>query len=394
MAASTSPTEMAQTETDVTMTSDAYKQNLQSRMARWRTFHDRNEPGDLMACMWWDRGPSLEAFLTEHFLEHGTDAMLREPFVDEIIGDYVARRRDAQSDVLDFDDDCVPTALVYWGIGCCNAAVTGGEPYHDGMTSWFEPELEWDRIADLKFDPDNKWVQFALHVNQAIWRRWDEDLHVLPFLYRSPLDMANGVRGNALFEEMYTDPQAVHGLIDWCVDWTLEMERFLEDNSGRTAPDGWGRAVWATWLPDGAVFVNGDPVGLISPEMALEFEQPYTAKLFENTGGGFYHNHTVGLYQTEMVARTPNNLIQYFVDDPRQPSTAQALQEIPELRDKILASSLDTPIGMAVWGEQLDAILDIVKDGRFLLVLSDDESKGHDHLQGQIDKIRRASNLD
>jgi len=375
------------------MTSDAYRQSLDRRVARWRAFHDRSEPGDLMVTVSWDRGPSLEAFLTERFLEHGTEAMLREPFIDEFVGDYVARRRGAQDEVLRFEDDCVPTALVYWGVGCLNAAVTGGEPFHDGMTSWFEPELEWGQIADLKFDPDNRWVQFALHVNQALWRRWDGDYHVLPFLYRSPLDMANGVRGNALFEEMYTNPQAVHGLIDWCVDWTLEMERFLEANSGRTAPDGWGRAVWATWLPDGGVFVNGDPVGLISPEMALAFEQPYTARLFQSTGGGFYHNHTVGLYQAQMVARTPGNLIQYYVDDPGQPSTAEALLEMPALRDQLLAASLDTPIGMLVWEPQLDAILDIVKEGRFLLVLIGLESSDDARLQDMVNRARRVSGL-
>ena len=375
--------------------SDAYRQSLAQRVARWREFHNRNQPGDLMATVWGDRGTSLEGFLTGKFHEHGTEKMMGRAFLEACIEEYLALfRSDGRSEVVRFHDDCVPTALVYWGIGSCNAAITGGKPFHDGTTSWYEPELEWEQIEQLRFDPDNKWVQFALHVNHALWRRWEEDFHILPFLYRSPLDAANGVRGNELFLEMYTNPQAVHRLIDWCVDWSLEMERFLEANSHRPCPDGWGRAVWSCWLPDGAVFVNGDPVGLISREMALEFEQPYTARLFQSTGGGFYHNHTVGLYQTELVGKTPDNLLHYYVDDPHQPSAAEALLNMPQLRDEMLASSLETPIGMAVPIARLDETLEIAKDGRFLIVLVSDGDRGDEILQEGIDNVRRVSNID
>ncbi len=375
--------------------SDVYKQLLSRRVARWGEFHGRKEAGDLMVAMWGDRGPSLEGFLTNKFHEHGTEKMIGRAFLTASIEEYVAScRTDGRAEVTRFDDDCVPTALVYWGIGGCNAAITGGECVHSGWMCWYEPERSWEQIAKLKFDPANKWVQFALAVNQELWRLWEEDFHILPFLYRSPLDAANGVRGNELFLEMYTDPAAVHRLIDWCVDWTLEMERFLAANSGVAAPAGWGRAVWSCWLPDGGVFVNGDPVGLISREMAVEFEQPYTGRLFQATGGGFYHNHTVGLYQTEMVGKTPGNLMHYYVDDPRQPSAAKALLNMPEMREEMLASSLETPIGLYVTGEQLDAILDIARRGRFLIILSGQEGDSDASLQEMIDKVRRVSNID
>ena len=142
------------------------------------------------------------------------------------------------------------------------------------------------------------------------------------------------------------------------------------------------------------MFVNGDPVGLISGEMALEFEQPYTARLFESAGGGFYHNHTVGLHQTGLVGKTPGNLLHYYVDDPRQPSTAVALLNMPDLRDELLASSLDTPIGMNVTGEQLDEVLAIARHGRFLFVLSGQEGDSDAVMQEMVDKVRRVSNID
>ena len=371
------------------MNDSEYKRELAARMVRWRAFHERNDAGDLMVYGWWDRQTSLEGYLAETFCEHGTDAVLEAAFTERMMEDYVTCIREGRDNITRFDDDCVPTSLVYWGIGACNAAITGGEPFHDGMTCWYEPERTWEEIAELKFDPNNKWVDFALRVNQALWRRWEGDFHVLPFLYRSPLDAANGIRGNDLFEEMYTDPQAVHKLINWTVDWSVQMEQFLAANDGRQCEPGWGTAVWGAWLPDGAVFVNGDPVGLISREMALEFEQPYTQRLFESTGGGFYHNHTIGLFQADMVAKTPGTLVQYMIDDPNQPSGEQALLDIPELQEMLLAASMDSPIAVVIQAARIDEAVDVARHGRFVFVLGGEA----DEMPDAVARVRKASGI-
>jgi len=372
-----------------------YRRELQKRVARQQAFLAGRDPGDLLVYMWWDRGASLEAFLCTRFNENPAEKVLDPAGVPGMIAQYVALLRESFAKVSRYDDDIVPASLVYWGIGGINAAMTGLEPFHDGVTSWLEPNLSWERIDRLAFDPDNKWVQFALHVNQALWDCWDGDFHVLPFLHRSPLDAANGVRGNELFAEMYTDPKRVGHLIDWCADWQIAIEKFLADNVRRPCPAGWGNAVWGTWLPDGGVFVNGDPVGLISRRMALEFERPYTAKLFTNTGGGFFHNHTIGLYQADLVSATPGTLVQFFVNDPNQPTGVQALLEVPEIRDKLLAASLDAPIGIAgIPPDKLDEVLAVARHGRFILTLWADPESPDADIAELITKVRRVSNLD
>lgn len=81
------------------------------------------------------------------------------------------------------------------GIGSITAAMTGLTPVHDTWTSWLEPNMNWPDIDRLAFDPGNKWIQFAIRINQALWKYWEEDFSVLPYLHRSPLDAANGIRG-------------------------------------------------------------------------------------------------------------------------------------------------------------------------------------------------------
>ncbi|MEN6663430.1 MAG: hypothetical protein ABFD85_05465 [Phycisphaerae bacterium] len=362
-------------------------------MDRWKLFHSRKDAGDLMFYVWGERGCSLEGYLCQKFKEGPVERVLDGRNIPKIIEEYVSQHRAAIAAGYRFDDDAVPTALVYWGIGAINAAMTGGWPMHDGFTSWYEPNRSWEQIAQLKFDADNPWVQFALKVNRELWRLWEGDFHVLPFLYRSPLDAANGVRGNELFVEMYTDPQRVHALIDWCVDWMVSMEEFLAVQAPPAAPAGWGTAVWGAWLPDRGVFVNGDPVGLISREMALEFERPYNERFFARTGGALYHNHTIGLYQADLVSGTRGVLVQHFVDDPGQPSVVKALLDMPPLREKLLEASLQAPIGF--WGapaDRLDELLDIVRHGRFVIGLNPPSDDPRD-VEATLTKARAAGNI-
>jgi hypothetical protein len=125
--------------------------------------------------------------------------------------------------------------------------------------------------------------------------------------------------------------------------------------------------VWGAWLPDDAVFVNGDPVGLISREQAETFDRPSIEKLFTRTGGGLFHNHTVGLYQVDLVSSYAGILVQWFVNDPKQPTLTSALLDCPELREKVLAASLQCPVAGWVPAERLDAVLDVTRHGRFIL---------------------------
>lgn len=364
------------------------RSQLSRRIKRHRRFYSRRERGDLLVYVNGCRTPSLETFLCRRLHEQEPEAVLEPQAVRLAIREYVASLREAYDRFYSIDDDSVPCAIVYWGIGSITAAMTGGTPVHDGTTSWLEPNLSWPEVDALEFDPGNKWLRFAVDVNKALWENWDHDFMILPYLHRSPLDAANGIRGTDLFLDMYEQPNRVTALAEWCADWSIDVERLIRQEVPR--PSGWGVGVWGAWLPDDAVFVNGDPVGLISREHAEVFDRPSNEKLFTNTGGGFFHNHTVGLYQVDLVSTYRGILVQWFVDDPKQPSLASALLDHPQLRDTILASSLQCPVGGWVPHERLDELLDIAIHGRFILSVSCPEDVSPELLTR---KVRHASNL-
>jgi len=365
-----------------------YRASLAQRMDRHRAFLSRHDPGDLLVYVNGGRTPSLEVFLCQYLHAQAPEVATKPETIRAAIQAYVASLREAYPRFYAIDDDKVPCAVVHWGMGGVTAAMIGGTPLHDGGTSWLEPNLDWPDIAPLKFDPDNPWIRFAVDVNQALWENWDHDFMVLPYVHRSPLDAANGIRGTDLFLDMYVHPERVSALTEWCADWSIAVEALIKQEAPR--PTGWGVGVWGMWLPDDAVFVNGDPVGLINPNLAKTFDQPSNEKLFTHTGGGFFHNHTIGLHQVDVVSTYRGVLAQWLVDDPGQPSLAAALLDQPRLRDRILASSLQCPVAGWVPHDRLDEILDITVHGRFALTVACPENVSPEPL---MQKVRSASNL-
>lgn len=301
------------------------------------------------------------------FIEDSDGRLPDEDDVDRIVSQLVADfRRYWQWRVERIPDDTLAVIPVHFDIGVQTAVMTGLEPAFHGEHWWLEPNLGWGAIDDLRSNPDNRWLSMFVHLNRALWRYWEEDFFFLPFLHRSPLDAANGIRGNALFEEMITNPERVKSLVDWCVDCELEIERLVY--GAAEGPESWGIGHMSVWLPKHAVWVNGDPVTLISRDMMREFEQPYTGRLFTSTGGGFFHNHTKGLYQVDQVARTPGILLQHFNADPNCPRVSDLLADDEGSRDVFVESSLTTPIYVdSIRPDEIGAFLPYLPYGRFML---------------------------
>jgi hypothetical protein len=257
-------------------------------------------------------------------------------------------------------------------------------------TSWCEPAYnDWETIDKLRFNPQDPWIQFSIGVYRALLEAWDEDFLILPYLYRSPLDAANGIRGTRLFTDLYDSPDRVKQLIDWCADWSIQLEAYIKESV--EAPASWGRGVWLTWLPEGAVFANGDPIDLVKREFQPIFDRPYSEKLFTTLGGGFFHHRALGLYQVDQVAATKGLLVQQIYDDPNVASVAETIIGDPAMQDKVLEASLKAPIMLDDFSPALlDRLLPIISDGRFILKpLIQDKEEGRQVVR----QVRAFSNI-
>ena len=387
------------------MNRSATKLHLKRQVERQKAFFDNKEPGSLLAYISKAGKEGKEEIDTDDLAhkEGLAGSVYRAVIVDDAIpvpdegkieaavGEFLGElRRDEEELSAPPPGDAIPCLYPHWDIGWHTAAMAGLPPSFSRGCWWLEPNMSWEEIEELNFNPENPWLVVAKHTHEALWKHWDEDFWTMPFVHRSPLDYANGLRGSELFVEILTDTERVKRLLEWCVDWQLQSEAFIYE--GIEVPEGWGTGIMATWGPDRAVWINGDPVGLISRDMMEEFEQPYTGRLFTSTGGGFFHNHTLGLYQADQVASTPGIHMQNFTRDPNRPTVEETLLEDPVARDRILEASLKTPILISgMTPDTLQSSLPILQQGRFMLNIVCNDGADPDEIARVV---RQASRID
>lgn len=313
--------------------------NVQQRIARQKAFFESDKA---QVMPYFRKSLNFTPYITELLHEKTPKEICNRDQCDGIARDFLKTYRQSLKVLFQLDDDSVPWIQIYAGIGSVTGAMTGSEVDYMNGAAWCEPGLSWEEVENLKFDPENIWVKLALELNKAFCRQWGGDFAICPFIHRSPLDAANGIRGTELFVDMYAEKERAERLIDWCAEWSISLERHF--TAEVDYPDGMERAVWGTWLPENGVFVNGDPVGLISREMQPEFEGYYTGKFFKACDAGFFHNHSMGIYQTDLIAETDHIHVLEIIPDMDRPHTIDLIKDNEDIRAKILYASRKVPV--------------------------------------------------
>lgn len=347
-----------------------------NRLIRHKAFFNRKEAGDILFCR------PLPCFYPhwQKILQDNNFENLRKQDIEKINDDCLQKFRNALEKYYRIQDDSLPSIEVYFGIGAVTAAMSGQSPRFVSGTSWCEPFLIQEEQAEkLEFDANNSMLKLHLMVYQNLADHWEEDFLLTPFIHRSPLDAAWGMRGNDLFFDFFDRPEFVAKLVSWCADWSIEAEHVFQTETNR--PDNLERGVWNVWLPETCVFVNGDPVDLISSDLQQEFERPYTEKLFTSLGGGFFHHHSMGISQVTNISKTKGMILQNIHQDPNVPDIFDILLNKPDIREQVLQSSMICPIHLSADGHysnhylysHIDSLLPILLQGRFIIrYLGDD----------------------
>jgi hypothetical protein len=260
---------------------------------------------------------------------------------------------------LDLDDDTIPAYFPYFGIAI-HHAFFGGEVTFSHGTSYAAPII--DRAAqwpELRPTTENPWMQ-RLARGLAYARDHGEGVLLASFRGgNGPLDMAGGVLGNALYTEMYDDPESVARLLDVCTDairLTFDWQRqhcSIVDGGG-VCPMG------GLWLPAPAVgHVSLDAACLAGPAAYDEFERPWMERL----PAAVIHTHTLGRRAFEAMCRTRGFLVFAPANDPNCPTVLDDL-------DGILADIGDVPLMLDLPTDQLPDLLPKFHGRRAVFTLS------------------------
>jgi len=365
---------------------------IQPRIDKQKAFFDRKEKGDLLLYINRNgRGiPQTGNYFYNLLANKEVAELLKKETIEEITLNYINLLRCSLFSFYLLDDDILPAMTdVMFHIGAMTSAMTCGKVVFVSQTGWCKEHINWGEIDKLNFNPENPWIKFALRFYQALWKFWDEDFFIGGYWYQSPLDAAWAIVGSSIFEKMYTQPKKVEKLVNWCCDWNISMENFLRDNVESVS--GY-KGIAGTLVPEGAVFINGDPIDLISPDFAKVFDLPYSSKLFTNIGGGFYHHHSIGLYQVPVVSQIEGISVHHIENDyPATPDMTKVIIEDEKIREQVIKASFATPIYLdRIPYKYIDRFLPVLKEGRFIIaVVCEDPSDAKEC----INKIKNINNL-
>ena len=339
----------------------------------WKTRLERQRSvlkegsGHLLVFAWYSEGGPAPA--GEPYMIEGQTGTLSEEFLQKHaydLGIQGVRHCTRHMNVLEAaEDDSLHCIHIDWGTGACASLFTGRPVSFQEGTAYSTDTVikSWDDIDRLKFDPENRWVKYELDFWRGVSSAHVDGIAVNPHLYRSPLDLANDLRGNRIFEDMYLAPEQVERLVSKCADLIIELDRHYRTEIPllREAPGG----VWGVALPEpGLIGLNGDPVDLISPEMGERFNHPYIERLVDYAGDVYFHHHTLGVSRVSSVAKIRGLMVQQFTPDPKCARVYDVLDET------WVEASKRVPID--IWqnlaeAPDVDAALEMMRRGRFIV---------------------------
>jgi hypothetical protein len=238
------------------------------------------------------------------------------------------------------DDDLLPAIAPWYGIAE-HTAFLGGEVEFAGGTSFNHQILkDWDDFPKLKLDENHPWLRLVLDGIRHCRENWGGKFAAKLRGADGPLDIANIIRGNDLFMDVYDHPDELHKLMDFCA----AAARFTLDRQLREASVLEGGVVtgFDIWLPlPCAGHLSDDPACMMSVENYAEFGLPYLKKVCAAYENVMLHTHSLGKKNLPQFASVPQIKWLQISSDPKSDRAIDVYREYENvLRDKIVVVEL------------------------------------------------------
>lgn len=223
------------------------------------------------------------------------------------------------------DDDTVPSLSPQFGIAE-HSAWLGMEVLLQDSTCLPVPMIHTEAdLATLTPRSDTRWFRY-MQQGYAHLRARQQGRFVLAVRgAMAPMDMANAVRGDALFTDFLLDPDFAHRLMARLVDvsrWYYEQLTGWADDldGGRVFNYGSG------WMPPHTIgHLSNDAAMLCGTAVYHTFGLPYETRFVQGYDHVLYHVHTERMHYVPELATLPNLSMLELTHDPRTPAPIENL---------------------------------------------------------------------
>ncbi|MCP4196460.1 MAG: hypothetical protein GY762_04850 [Proteobacteria bacterium] len=227
------------------------------------------------------------------------------------------------------EDDLLPVARVSFG-SAAYGGYLGAEVIFSNGAGWSRPFLaDYSQVAQLRFDERNDWIQRQQEACRHFVQIAQDKFAVCENEQMDGLNLAELLRGSAIYTDLYDYPRELHRLLDFASHFNIRLTELQRDLLDPCLIYQEGIfSIFRVWLPGRTVWVSIDAYGLCSPETFREFGAPYLQQVMDHFGGGWIHIHSTDIRLLPEVVKLSGIVGIGILDDLDAPRGFDLLTEI------------------------------------------------------------------
>lgn len=234
------------------------------------------------------------------------------------------------------EDDFIPSTAPWYGIAD-HTAFLGGQVDFTEVTSFQHPICEnLEDFRTLRLDKEAMWLHLVVGGIAYMCNKWEEYVPVRMRGASGPSDIANAIRGNDLFYDIYDDPDTLKEMMMFCAkatNFTLDLQREQATTINGGCINGFG-----LWTPGKcAGHISEDFSTMISEELYKEHFLPALEDCVKDCDTAMLHVHSLGEHMIPTFARIDKIGIMEISSDPSCPRAVEVYRKYhDELKDKVV----------------------------------------------------------
>ncbi len=331
-------------------------------MVRYKKFFEDDEPGKLM----------IQAMFPLDEVEcpdRSADIDLAEvDFEDEAsIREYLDLWTDEMSVLvkrLEFiEDDLVPYTWLPFGQAQAHLWLTDAPTKFENGTSWTEPVFEsLDQATGIQLDSKKKWYKIVLESYRYL-RDTSEGKYLIMSAGYGPMDLAQMLRGPAIYTDFYDSPEQVKQFLIQCADI---LRDFQEEIWNYAKLRDQGEILWGMHFQNPCIGLSVDGACLISRELFEEFERPAIIRQLRGLPCAV-HTHMLGRHLLPSLSGMVDVKIIDTGTDPNTPKCMDILDDLVALYKENKKAFFLSASNDGVRISDIYDNIDKLKKGRFVL---------------------------